>query len=97
MRGVKAIVTDIEGTTTSIDFVNQTLFPYARAALPAFVAGHAEALESLLDEVRATEPGDPVAILQRWIDEDRKATQLKTIQGRIWAQGYAEGAFRGHV
>jgi enolase-phosphatase E1 len=33
----------------------------------------------------------------RWIDEDRKATPLKTLQGSIWALGYAEGAFKGHV
>jgi enolase-phosphatase E1 len=97
MSVVKAIVTDIEGTTTSLAFVAETLFPYARAALPAYVAAHAEALAPLLDEVRAAEPGDPVATLQRWIDEDRKATPLKTIQGRIWAQGYAAGAFKGHV
>ena len=97
MSAIKAILTDIEGTTTSLAFVAETLFPYARAALPAYVAAHAQDLAALLDEVRATEPGDPVATLQRWIDEDRKATPLKTIQGRIWAQGYAEGAFQGHV
>jgi enolase-phosphatase E1 len=97
VRQVRAILTDIEGTTSSIAFVAETLFPYARAALPAYVAAHAQDLAPLLDEVRAAEPGDPVATLQRWIDEDRKATPLKTIQGRIWAEGYAKGAFRGHV
>ena len=50
-----------------------------------------------MDAVRAAEPGDPVQTLLRWIDEDRKATPLKTIQGRIWAEGYAKGAFNGHV
>jgi len=94
---IRAILTDIEGTTSSIAFVAETLFPYARAALPAHIAAHARALEPLLDAVRAAEPGDPVATLQRWIDEDRKATALKTIQGRIWAEGYADGAFKGHV
>jgi len=94
---VRAILTDIEGTTSSIAFVTETLFPFARAALPAYVAAHAAELAPLLDEVRAAEPGDPVATLQRWIDEDRKATLLKTIQGRIWAEGYARGAFKGHV
>lgn len=97
MRQVRAILTDIEGTTSSIAFVAETLFPYARAALPAYVAAHGRELAPLLDEVRAVEPGDPVATLQRWIDEDRKATPLKTIQGRIWAEGYANGAFKGHV
>jgi enolase-phosphatase E1 len=94
---IKAILTDIEGTTSSIAFVAETLFPYARAALPAYVAAHASELAPLLEAVRAAEAGDPVATLQRWIDEDRKATPLKAIQGRIWAQGYAEGAFQGHV
>jgi enolase-phosphatase E1 len=94
---IRAILIDIEGTTSSIDFVTRTLFPYARAALPAYVAAHAEAVKLLLDEVRASEPGDPVETLQRWIDEDRKATPLKTLQGWIWAEGYAAGAFKGHV
>ena len=94
---VKAIVTDIEGTTTSLAFVTETLFPYARAALPSYVAAHERELALLLEEVRALEPGDPAVTLQDWMDDDRKATPLKTIQGRIWAQGYAEGAFHGHV
>ncbi|CAI2514142.1 Predicted enolase-phosphatase [Serratia ficaria] len=29
---IRAIVTDIEGTTSDIRFVHQVLFPYARAA-----------------------------------------------------------------
>lgn len=94
---IKAILTDIEGTTSSIAFVAETLFPYARAALPAYVAAHPEACAPILEAVRAIEPGDPVATLLRWIDEDRKATPLKTLQGWIWAEGYAAGPFKGHV
>lgn len=94
---IRAILTDIEGTTSSIAFVAETLFPYARAHLPAFVAAHPERVAGLLAEVEATEPGDPVATLLRWIDEDRKATPLKTLQGWIWAEGYGTGAYRGHV
>ncbi len=93
----RAIVTDIEGTTSSIAFVAETLFPYARARLPAFVAAHPEQSAPILAEVAATEPGDPVATLLRWIDEDRKATPLKALQGMIWADGYRERAFTGHV
>ena len=93
----RAILTDIEGTTSSIAFVAETLFPYARARLPAFVAAHPEAAAPILAEVAATEPGDPVATLIRWIDEDRKATPLKTLQGMIWTDGYREGAFTGHI
>lgn len=100
---IKAILTDIEGTTTSIAFVTDTLFPYARAALQAYVARHEAELGPLLDEVRAMEEvldadrAQVIEILERWIDEDRKATPLKELQGRIWAHGYASGAFRSHV
>lgn len=93
----RAILTDIEGTTSSIAFVAETLFPYARARLPAFVAAHPDETAPILAEVAAMEPGDPVATLTRWIDEDRKATPLKTLQGMIWADGYRERAFTGHI
>ncbi len=94
---MKAILTDIEGTTSSIAFVAEVLFPYARARLADYVAAHPAETAAILAEVGATEPGDPVATLIRWIDEDRKATPLKALQGMIWADGYASGAFRGHV
>jgi enolase-phosphatase E1 len=93
----RAILTDIEGTTSSIAFVAETLFPYARERLPAFVAVHPDETAPILAEVAAMEPGDPIATLTRWIDEDRKATPLKALQGMIWADGYRERAFTGHV
>ena len=77
----RAILTDIEGTTSSLSFVHDTLFPYARARLPAYVAEH----------------GGDLAQLLAWMDADAKVTELKDIQGRIWAQGYAAGELRGHV
>lgn len=90
----KAILLDIEGTTSSISFVADELFPYARKHLAAFVEANPEAAAPILAEV----PGeDPVATLIQWIDEDRKATPLKTLQGLIWAQGYADGELKGHV
>ena len=33
----KAILLDIEGTTTPIDFVHKTLFPFAKARIAGFV------------------------------------------------------------
>ena len=90
----KAILLDIEGTTSSISFVADELFPYARKHLAAFVAAHPQIAAPILADV----PGDdPVATLIRWIDEDRKETPLKTLQGLIWAQGYADGTLTGHV
>jgi enolase-phosphatase E1 len=92
--GPQAILLDIEGTTSSISFVADELFPYARAHLRDFVATHGEAVAPILAEV----PGnDPVATLLAWSDEDRKTTPLKTLQGMIWAQGYADGTLKGHV
>jgi enolase-phosphatase E1 len=102
---ISAIVTDIEGTTSSISFVKDVLFPYARKHLPAFIATHTDdrQVQHWLHEA-AKEAGfvaasqkEVIALLQRWIDEDRKATPLKALQGMIWEQGYRSGAFRAHV
>lgn len=101
---IKAIVTDIEGTTSSIDFVHQTLFPYARRHLRAFLRAHATeaAVRAQLDEVsslegRALSLDEAAAVLERWIDEDRKATPLKALQGMIWKVGYEAGELQGHM
>lgn len=96
----RAIVTDIEGTTSSIAFVKEVLFPYARAALPAFVRehGHKPEVRQWLDNA-AMDVGSVcmdsvlVEVLQGWIDEDRKHTALKALQGRVWQAGYREGDF----
>jgi len=39
-RGLRAVLLDIEGTTTPIAFVHEALFPYARAHLRAFLDTH---------------------------------------------------------
>ncbi|MFO7338924.1 MAG: acireductone synthase [Lysobacteraceae bacterium] len=101
---IRAIVTDIEGTTSSISFVREVLFPYARRALPGFVAarGHEPEVRRWLDAV-ATEAGgicqDEVIVetLQGWIDQDRKHTALKALQGMIWEAGYRNGDFTAPV
>lgn len=101
---IKAIVTDIEGTTSSIDFVHQTLFPYAKAHLRAFLKaqGGNDAVQSALDEVEQIVGHDlsvdeAADVLEQWIAEDRKVTPLKTLQGLIWKTGYEAGELKGHV
>ena len=100
---IRAIVTDIEGTTSSISFVKDVLFPYARKEIPAFVHKNEKQVAGLLDDVRAIEKNpklstdEIVATLQRWIDEDQKITPLKALQGMIWQAGYAAGDFKGHI
>jgi len=91
-----AILTDIEGTTSSISFVADVLFPYARERLADYVAAHPVETAPIIAEVQALEPGDPVQTLIRWIDEDRKITPLKTLQGMIWEGGFKSGAFTSH-
>ncbi len=100
----RAILTDIEGTTSSISFVKDVLFPYARRALPGFVKarGSDPAVRKWLDNVAAENGGvcrDEmiVEVLQGWIDDDRKHTALKALQGMIWAAGYDSADFTAHI
>jgi enolase-phosphatase E1 len=102
---IRAILTDIEGTTSAVSFVYDVLFPFAAEHLPQFVIEHAGDAEVALqlDAVRA-QSGETEAdlirvieILLQWIAEDRKATPLKALQGMIWQQGYEAGQLKGHV
>lgn len=100
---IKAIVTDIEGTTSSLSFVKEVLFPYARRHIADFVRQHQHdvAVKPLLDEVcalsDATELESIIAQLIVWIDTDQKITPLKALQGLIWEAGYHQGDFKGHI
>ncbi|QCO67608.1 acireductone synthase [Luteimonas yindakuii] len=97
------ILTDIEGTTSSISFVKDVLFPYAHERLPAFVAAHADDREvrrwvdAVAGEAGVASDEEVVAILREWIDADRKHTALKALQGMLWAEGYRSGDFTAHV
>jgi enolase-phosphatase E1 len=100
----KIILTDIEGTTSSISFVKNVLFPYARAALPEFVRQHGQEpdVRRCLEQA-AADAGDVqddqalVEVLQDWIDGDRKHPALKALQGMIWAAGYRDREYNAHI
>lgn len=102
---IKAILTDIEGTTSSLSFVKDVLFPYSRERMADFVRRHGQepAVRLLLDEVARlagvnhTDDNRITEQLVRWIDEDQKITPLKALQGMIWEEGYRRGDFKGHV
>jgi enolase-phosphatase E1 len=101
---IQAILTDIEGTTSSLSFVKDVLFPYSRARMAEFVGQHRDDPEvrRQLDEVRniaGVQLADAQAVEQliRWIDEDKKITPLKALQGMIWESGFKSGAYKGHV
>ncbi|WP_130834121.1 acireductone synthase [[Erwinia] mediterraneensis] len=102
---IRAIVTDIEGTTSDIRFVHNILFPFARQHLARFLQAQQNdaAVRAALDDVRA-EAGAPDAdlttlttLLYGYMDEDRKSTGLKALQGMIWREGYLNGSFTGHL
>jgi enolase-phosphatase E1 len=116
--GVRVLLLDVEGTTTSVSFVFDVLFPYARAHLREFLqaAPNDPATRQDLAALRAereadAEEGAPewrgagqaetlasAAAYAEWLmDRDRKSTALKSLQGRIWKEGYRSGALESHV
>ncbi len=105
---IEYILLDVEGTTTDIDFVHKTLFPYSEKHLEFFVKNHLEDAEvqeclvSVQETVKSEEdreimPEEAIDVLKQWIDEDRKHTALKTLQGLIWKEGFEKGEFQAHV
>lgn len=102
---IRAIVTDIEGTTSSISFVKEVLFPYAAAKLPEYIRAHCAEL-AVQEQLQATAQlgglasGDTEALIKQllqWIRDDKKITPLKSLQGMIWQYGYEQGAYKAHV
>ncbi|MDQ3712033.1 MAG: acireductone synthase [Acidobacteriota bacterium] len=106
---MEAILLDIEGTTTPIDFVHQTLFPFARRRMAKFVE---ENFSLLTDEIKSLKteheedyvkefdgnaPASIADYLKFLIDEDRKSTALKSVQGKIWRIGYESGELKSEV
>lgn len=115
-----AVLLDIEGTTTPIDFVYDILFPYARTHVRDYVADHrlqpavlvdlsGIIAENAEDTSRGLDPPqlntsaeqvsiDAVDAYVRWLmDQDRKTTALKSLQGKIWEEGYRKGELRSQV
>ncbi len=101
---IKAVVTDIEGTTSSISFVKDVLFPYAYEKMEEFIKQNKNnpEIKKILKDVENIEgrkltTDEIIEILKRWIKEDKKITSLKEIQGLIWEEGYKQGELQGHI
>ena len=118
--GIRAILLDIEGTTTPIAFVHEVLFSYARSRVRDYLTEYSGSVELLADlaELRNEHAADlkadlrPPAIVDgphssqtdsivtyiNWLmDRDRKSTGLKSLQGKIWRQGYLDGTLKGQL
>ena len=105
---IHTILMDIEGTTTSIDFVHDTLFPYARKRMHSYLAENAQdqAVRTSLAQVTQTvhdeegrniSPTEATDVLVGWIDKDRKHGALKRLQGMIWKHGYHQKHYTAHL
>jgi enolase-phosphatase E1 len=105
---ISCILTDIEGTTSSIEFVHKVLFPYSRANFFRFLSESTDSdvskivEEIWLEDLGQTKGSKPdlarvTELLQKWIDEDLKKNSLKVLQGKIWKEGFEAKAYFGHV
>ncbi len=103
-----AVLLDIEGTTTSISFVTDVLFPFAANAIPEFLKAHADDEEINDARVQVLQDATPeerlltgdagvIAVVRRQMAGDVKATGLKLLQGLVWRHGYQTGRITGHV
>ena len=115
----KAILTDIEGTISSISFVKDVLFPYASERMEDFILSNFEhdpfllsIIEATLEELKQdkltglsydsnqedaifeTQVYTAIQALKTWIQEDKKITPLKDLQGLIWQEGFRKGLFK---
>ena len=109
MDPVRGILLDIEGTTTPIAFVHEVLFSYARAHAGDFLKDNQDSDEvradvALLREEHAADksnnlqPPEAITDYIDWlIDRARKSTGLKSLQGKIWRQGYLDGSLKSQV
>ena len=99
----RAILLDIEGTTTPIAFVYDVLFPYARAHAAAYLRENpdSEAIDLLQQEWHSDSkdgaPADLSSYVEWLMDRDRKSPGLKRLQGLVWQRGYRDGELKGEV
>ncbi|MFK0019314.1 acireductone synthase [Streptomyces sp. NPDC090798] len=101
---VDAVVLDIEGTTSATGFVVDVLYPYSRSRFGALLSERSgdPAVARATAQVREliAEPDADAARVEKalngWLDQDRKATPLKTLQGIIWSEGFARGDLVSH-
>jgi enolase-phosphatase E1 len=115
---IRALLLDIEGTTTPIDFVFKTLFPFVSERAEDFLRRHSQNAEirNLVDQLhdswnRDQSGGPPhwneatvdgriasAAAYVRWLAaRDSKLTPLKILQGKIWEEGFRQGALQGEL
>jgi enolase-phosphatase E1 len=101
---LKAVVLDIEGTTSSSSYVFETLYPYSRERFRPWITTNSNRLD-VQEQIEAVRrlANEPEADLDRvcwwldhWLGSDEKVTPLKAFQGWIWSEGFAAGDLTSH-
>jgi enolase-phosphatase E1 len=115
---IRAVLLDVEGTTTPVEFVFKTLFPYSSSHVERFLGEHLQENEvaDLVEQFRKAEKNrdtaagedswpaasdnrtaSAAAYIRQLIASDSKITPLKTLQGKIWEEGFRRGELKGEV
>jgi 2,3-diketo-5-methylthio-1-phosphopentane phosphatase len=81
---VRAIILDIEGTTTPIAFVTETLFPYARRHLGAYLDAHAASSEDIVERLRTERQQEDDPSCPPWSDRTPDARRLSVMAYVGW-------------
>lgn len=109
--GGRGILLDVEGTTSSISFVYDVLFAFARQHVGDFLWQHrldpavqaaaaALATETSAADATLADPAGTTRLALAAIDlmnRDVKSTPLKALQGMIWRSGFDSGELVSHV
>lgn len=105
---IQYILTDIEGTTTSVSFVYEELFPYFLNHLDSllqdwdkdFVQAQIQSTQATLSEENLPACNTQSELLEiwgKWTRQDRKHPALKSLQGWVWEKAYQAGSIKGHL
>jgi len=85
---IRVILLDIEGTTTPVEFVYQTLFPYASRKLESFLREHSQdpEIHSLIQDLRAQHQVDERNGLEPpgWLDDAEEARLRSSVAYGQW-------------
>jgi enolase-phosphatase E1 len=105
----RALILDVEGTTTPVAFVYETLFPFARAHAAEYIERSRDVPEcraalAQLSQEREIDaaadrsvPADTLPYINWLMDRDRKSPGLKALQGLVWHDGFRSGELKGQV
>jgi len=99
LANISGILLDIEGTTTPIAFVHEVLLADIARLREEHGADLKQGLEppAWVDGPPEVEI-DSITEYVRWlIERDRKSTGLKSLQGKIWKDGYLDGTLKAQV